>query len=365
MPDMKADVICASSGLDSRRRRGYEQSTLITHRIFLKQGIRSLLLKRTQNTQEEASRSLRCFPFARLSHWLGNQVGETFMFEYILFACRLAFLQDIRAVKFIYTQEPWVARTLTRLKQIGLLSASIEIHFVCGVTMNEDFIPRFGDIQWVVNPEVHRLAKKKFPNSRIHYLPNPIEETKKFRQTEGTSTSPFPKTREKWILVVGAINRDIKRTHLVTEAWSKSYSENFGLCLLGEIQDESIVDQIAHHEAFLHKYTPPEEVSRFIHYADFICLASLNEGFPNILLECLINDKIPFLTLNPANTILLSRMPGHLLDFTQRNWIDHLKHGDNEAEIAQGLKAEFSEEFNKLVGYFKSRLQSTSSSAEL
>lgn len=357
MSEMKVDVVCASSGLDNRRRRGYEQSTLITHRILLKEGIRSLLVKRVEAVSDESSKTLLRLPFNKLLHWLGDQVGETFMFEYILFGFQLAFLRDIRSAKFVYTQEPWVARTLTRLKQIGFLKSTVEIHFVCGVTMNEEFIPRFGDVQWVVNPEVHRKAVEKFKDSEIQFLPNPFEMSKRFIPAKSTSISPLPKTRDKWILVVGAINRNIKRTHLITEAWSERYSDDFGLCLLGEIQDDTIVHQIRHHEAFFHQYTSPEDVSKFIYYADFICLASLNEGFPNILLECLLNDKIPFLTQNPANQILLSRLPENLIDFSRTDWIGSLKNHINEAEIAQELRAEFSEGFNKLIRYFKSRLR--------
>ena len=273
------------------------------------------------------------------------------MFEYILFAFRIACLKELRTASFLYTQEPWVARTLTRIKQFGFLDPETQIHFGCGVTMNEDFIPRFGDVQWVVNPEVFRLAKEKYRDSKIFYLPNPVDLSKKFNIESGHTVSPFPKTRKKWILVVGAINKAIKRTHLITEAWAANYSQEYGLCLVGEIQDLSIVKPIKAHPAFIHQYVTPEEVPKFIHFANYVCLASLNEGFPNVLLECVINEKVPYLTDNPANRFLLSKIPSHLIDFTQRNWISHLVDLKDEHNVARKLTETFCEGFERFIDY--------------
>lgn len=352
---MTIDIICASSGLDQRRRRGYEQSTLITHRRLRERGVQSLLVKGSSQEPDEFSTSVNFPPFIRLLHFFGSQVGETFMFEYILFAFRIALLRELRIAKFIYTQEPWVARTLTRLKQFGLIKSQIQIHFVCGVTMNEEFIPRFGDVQWVVNPEVYRLAKGKFRESKIFYLPNPIEPSKKFSATQRDSKSPFPKTRKKWILVVGAINRTIKRTHLITEAWAGQYSEEYGLCLLGQIQDPSIIEPIKEHPAFVHHFVAPEDVPKFIYFADHVCLASLHEGFPNILLECVVNGKVPYLTDNSANRFLLPKISNHLIDFNQSDWISHLMTDDKEPDLAEKLSNHYAQGFERFTEYIYDR----------
>ncbi|MDE0979084.1 MAG: glycosyltransferase [Flavobacteriales bacterium] len=342
-------VVWLCSGLDSRRRRGYEQSTLISHKRMLAMGVSSWLLKGSSEFDDANSETIGFVHRWKLWRYLGDAVGEAFMFEYLFFSIGCLQSRKFRNADVLCTQEPFVARMLLRLRQVGGLKAKTRIVFVCGVTMNAKFVARFGDLIFVVNPEVFSEAKRWFPSKPIFWTPNPIDFSKRYVSDEQKliiHNNPFPPVRKSWIVVVGAINKSIKRTHLIVDAWKK-YGQNYGLCLVGQIQDDEILRDIPKDAAFIHAYVAPEEVSRYIYYADVVCLASKYEGFPNIVLECVVNGKIPFLQKNNANTkILLSEK--YLVDFEDELWIKEITTSSNN-EIAHALIDRFEIDFASFV----------------
>lgn len=347
-------VLC--SGLDARRTRGYEQSSLILHRQFLDMNFNSVLFKGNSNFDDPASQRVGFLSqFRLLNHWIGNQLGETFMLEYILFALEFTFHSIFQArFDYILTQEPWVAKIIFKLQKLGF-NPNTELTFMCGVTMNAKLLPQFAKKVIVVNPLLYQKALTSGLSIECTFIPNPFDTAKS--KINRPKSKDFELDRQiKWIVVAGAINRDIKRTHLIVDAWLECNSPEIGLCLIGDLQDESIIEKCdTKPRHFLQRLVDPGEVAYYLYQATWICLASHQEGFPNVVLESIVLGKVPYLQLNESNKLTMLGEERWLVDFEKADWINsisQLSSNSNEARnVANELQAFYSNNSAKVIDF--------------
>jgi hypothetical protein len=295
-----------SSGWDIRKDRGYENSS---HNLFLNLQQEPDLeahFFQGQGKNEKNIKTVPSFAHNRLVWWLGNKIfNDTYVFEYIIFALSFIIYNWFNHQKFdaYYTQEPRVAKTFYQLKKF--LIGKPKIVFGMGVKMTPEHYVNICDRAQIVNIEHFNRAIKEYPESnKFRLIPNPPAESKIYNKEKTISElrNIYEIKTEKVIVAVGAINKGIKRMDYVVNEIGK-LDDSWTLILLGKLQETSILNQGIKlmGSRIKHFFLPPEKVSEIIYMSDMTVLASVVEGFPNVLLEAIQNSRVPILHNRPLN----------------------------------------------------------------
>ncbi|MGQ1892045.1 glycosyltransferase family 4 protein [Thermophagus sp. OGC60D27] len=318
-------VAILSSGLEKRKDRGYEQSSYKLFQNILNDktfGCDVELYKGTGNKKYKEF-VIRSFAQYRWVKKLGDIVfNDSYVFEYIIFGLFFIFYSGIKRKKFdiIYTQEPRVSKTLYQLK--FLLRGKPKIVFAMGVKMTPEHYVNICDRSQVVNIEHYQKAINQYPNLKKFFLiANPGSETtiykgplskSEIRQKYGISS--------KYVLLsVGAINKEIKRMDYIIDEF-ENISNDWTLVLVGNPQDKNLIDTAyqKYGSRFKHFFVSPQDIPEFYAMADLFVLASVVEGFPNVLLQAIANGTPVIMHKRELHKWALQN-DKFLIDMTRKN----------------------------------------------
>tara|TARA_B110000285_G_scaffold131035_1_gene147193 strand:- start:3495 stop:4598 length:1104 start_codon:yes stop_codon:yes gene_type:complete len=321
---VKKKVAILSSGSDSRKDRGYANSSLNLFFNLQKNDDCIVHFYKGDGKQDKKNNTyvVKNFGKQKWVHRKGNKIGDTFVYEYIIFALCFLFFSFFSRRKYdaIYTQEPRVAKTLYQLK--FLLPGKPEICFGLGVKMTPEHYVNISDKVHVVNVEHYSAAITAYSDlNKFYLIPNPGSESKTYK--EGLSKAElirkFNIKTEKVVLSVGAINSSIKRMDYVVREASKLDS-TWTLILLGSPKEKDIIEMGKEllGDRFVHLFVPPENVPEIFCVADVFVLASVIEGFGNVTIEAMQNGVPPVVHDRELNNWIL-RDDELLVDMLEEN----------------------------------------------
>ena len=324
-----------SSGSDSRKDRGYANSSQNLFLNLQKNDDCIVHFYKGDGKQDikNSTYVVKNFGKQKWAHRKGNKIGDTFVYEYTIFALCFLFFNFFWRRKYdaIYTQEPRVSKTLYQLK--FLLPGKPLICFGMGVSMDPEHYVGIADRIQIVNVEHYDNAVSQFPGvDKFMLIPNPGSSSKKYI---GTDTKKD--LREKYgvktpnvLISIGAINRKIKRMdYIVDEAIL--LAENWTLVLVGHNQDKEIVEKAEKclGDRFIHLFVPPDKVAELYYMSDAAALASYFEGFPNVVLEASQNKIAPILHDCKRNRWILKNDMDYLVDMSEPRALSSMLNGKN------------------------------------
>lgn len=335
-----------SSGLEKRRDRGYEQSS---YKLFdnirndKEFGCLVELYKGSGQNNNHDEFVIKSFANKRWVKKLGDKVfSDSYVFEYIIFAVFFIIHCLLRNKRFdvIYTQEPRVAKTLYQLKP--LLKGRPRIVFAMGVKMTPEHYVNISDRVQIVNIEHYKNATKMYPTSNKFILlenPNSILSVYNGADNRNSLRAKYNIKTQNVLLSIGAINSTIKRMNYVISEF-KNVNQNWTLVLVGNPQEEELLHEATNSlgERFRHFFVEPKDIPELFALADIFALASIVEGFPNVLLES-ISNQVPSImhkrelhewALENSNFLVDMTIPGALSSFinslTEDRWNSEKQH---------------------------------------
>jgi glycosyltransferase involved in cell wall biosynthesis len=332
---VKKKVAILSSGSDSRKNRGYANSSLNLFFNLQKNDHCIVHFYKGDGKQDKKNNTyvVKNFGKQKWVHRKGNKIGDTFVYEYIIFALCFLFFNFFRRRKYdaIYTQEPRVSKTLYQLR--FLLPGKPLICFGMGVSMDPEHYINIADRIQIVNLEHYENAVAQFPQvDKFRLIPNLGSSTKKYIGNESKKAlrEQYGVKTPNVLISIGAINKKIKRMdYIVDEAIL--LSENWTLVLVGHNQDKEIVEKAEQclGGRFIHLFVSPDKIPELYYMSDVAALASYYEGFPNVVLEASQNKIAPILHDCKRNRWILKDDMDYLVDMSEPRALSSLLNGKN------------------------------------
>lgn len=329
-----------SSGLEKRKDRGYEQSSYKLFKNILNDpdfGCDVELFKGTgkKGNKEYPIRSFAQFQWVKK---MGDKIfNDSYVFEYIFFSLFFILYAGIKRKKFdvIYTQEPRVSKTLYQLR--FLLRGKPRLVFAMGVKMTPEHYVNICDRAQIVNIEHYEKAINQYPDlDKFYLIANPGSDASIYngKLLKDDIKKKYNITTKYTLISVGAINRNIKRMDYIVEEF-KNIPDNWTLVLIGNPQDKNLISLAKENfgHRFKHFFVDPKNIPEFYAMADIFVLASIVEGFPNVLLESISNSVPPIMhkrelhqwALKKDELLVDMTVPGKLSEFINKMNEDKLK----------------------------------------
>ena len=327
-------IAILSSGLEARKDRGYENSSWNLFLDLKKEDGYNVHLYKGSGVKRKDEFIVKNFGKKKWVRWMGNKIGDTFVFEYILFALSYIFFNFFWRRKYntLYTQEPRVAKTLYQLR--FLLPGKPIICFGMGVSMEPEHYVNIADRIHIVNVEHYDNAIKQFPKvDKFSLIPNPGSISKKYngKRNKKELRELYGIKTNKVLISVGAINKKIKRMDYVVDEACKLPSD-WTLVLVGINQNEDIINMGKEimKDRFIHLFVSPEQISELYFMSDIAVLASFYEGFPNVVLEASQNSVAPILHDCKRNRWILKTESDLLVDMSKKGALVELINSKND-----------------------------------
>ncbi|MDG5800305.1 glycosyltransferase family 4 protein [Marinilabiliaceae bacterium ANBcel2] len=304
-------ILC--SGLEKRKTRGYENSSLNLFLLLKQSNKCNVFLYKGSGEKSDGQIPLKS-KFKGLVESIFRKTikplfnDDYYGIEYFVFALYFICycILKVKKYDFIYSKEPRVMLTLKRFR--FFLRGNPKLVFNLGQMMPPKVFHGVADIIHLVNNKTHKQALEEYntPN-KFFLIPNPISSAKKF-SSKNNKNEIIRKYGIKTTKIIVSIGSDakIKRMAYVISEVSK-LDNSWTLMLVGNIDKEII--NLGHgtlKDRFITTKVPPEEIGEIFTLAHFSVLASTSEGFGNVVIESMMNSIPVFVHKRPLNEYIVN-----------------------------------------------------------
>ena len=332
-------IAILSAGLEKRKDKGYENSSYNLFQNIKNDNIVTIHLYKGSGTKKEDEYRIPCFSGRKFAVKLGYMLfNDHFGFEYFVFGILFTLRSFITRRKYdtIYTKEPMVMKTVQYFRK--LLPGTPKLIYAVGITMDPVHFIKIGDKLQILNIELFKKALSEFPDYswKFNYLANPASDSK--IAADNISKEEIRKKyniKSPFVLIsVGTIDRHTKRMdYVISEATKLNSDWTLVLCGKGAEPDLIETGRELLGERFLHLLLQPAEIGQVYKMSDVLVLASLKEGFPNVLIEAMQNKISPILhrrelyenALKSTETLIDMTKEGELSSFLSNKKADWFK----------------------------------------
>jgi glycosyltransferase involved in cell wall biosynthesis len=350
-------IAILSSGLEKRKNRGYENSSLNLFLLLKEAGSCNVILFKGSGSSDYDQIVLDS-KIKNYSELLFQKTikpifrNDFYGVEYFVFALYfiLYSLFKQKEFDFIYSKEPRVILTLKKFRIF--LPGKPKLVFGLGQMMPPSVFYDVGDIIHLVNIETYNAAITQFKETKkFHLIPNPISTIKVSKHSDKEIKEIRLKYNVHTKNVIVSIGSDskIKRMEYVINEVAM-LNESWTLIIVGNINQDVI--NHGHKQLknrFISTTVPPERIGEIFSIANLSVLASTNEGFGNVVIESMMNAVPVLVHKRPLNEYILGddRLLVNMLKtgaLAQK--IEGIERSNSYDELAQICRARYDSNFS-------------------
>ncbi|PKB15700.1 glycosyltransferase [Flavobacterium sp. 5] len=219
------------------------------------------------------------------SNGFGNKLKRFLFLRKYLSENKFDFIIDFRPRRKAI-QELIIARFIYKAKTIFTIHSFLIDYYIPKNAWLASLIYNKSYATLTIVKEIEELIKKKYQFKNIRTIPNPINLEEVKERSNETITIDF-----EYIIAIGQYENSIKQFDKLILSYANSIlpKKEIHLIILGNGNKE-ILEKIAKDNnifEYVHFLGFQENPFKYLKKALFMVLSSLNEGFPNVILEAL------------------------------------------------------------------------------